>query len=130
MPMFKVKKRRAGSDSYGHVWESDGATVEIDDPDIVNELLAIPDGGFELVSEEPPPAPAGPAPDPQPGGSSVHHPAGDVPGAGGVVELLDPDAPATVDPDGDGQGDGEMGATVEEPPRTAAPRRTTGKTSK
>lgn len=43
-----LKKRHAGSDSFGHVWETDGATVEVTD-DEAYELLRVHDSGFEAV---------------------------------------------------------------------------------
>ncbi|BFP50024.1 hypothetical protein KCMC57_63920 (plasmid) [Kitasatospora sp. CMC57] len=46
--MPHVRKLAAGSDSHGHVWEYDGAVVEMPHEQ-AEELLAIPDGGFTLA---------------------------------------------------------------------------------
>lgn len=43
-----IRKQRAGSDSYGHVWDCDGAVVEVDDSQGL-DLLRIADGGFSEV---------------------------------------------------------------------------------
>lgn len=48
--MALIRKNHAGSDSFGHHWGKDGAVVEIDDPDQIAALLAIPDGGFAEVT--------------------------------------------------------------------------------
>lgn len=48
-----IRKQRAGSDSYGHVWDADGAVVEVDDEQGL-DLLRITDGGFtEVVPDAP-----------------------------------------------------------------------------
>ena len=52
--MVLVRKRRAGSSSHGHRWPDDGAVVDIPEPD-AQELVAIPDGGFDVVEPEPAP---------------------------------------------------------------------------
>ena len=46
--MVQISKARAGSDSYGHVWASDGAVVDVAE-DEAQALVAIPDGGFAVV---------------------------------------------------------------------------------
>jgi len=54
--MVQVSKTQAGSDSFGHVWATDGAVVEVDE-DEARALVAIPDGGFAVVepaADEPP----------------------------------------------------------------------------
>ncbi|MGK5728927.1 hypothetical protein [Streptomyces sp. URMC 124] len=48
MPL--IRKELAGSDSHGHTWAEDGAVVEIEDPEQVAALVAIPDGGFSEVT--------------------------------------------------------------------------------
>lgn len=48
MPL--IRKAAAGSDSFGHTWPTDGATVQIDDADQVAALLAIDDAGFSEVT--------------------------------------------------------------------------------
>ena len=48
--MALIRKTYAGSDSFGHVWDKDGAVVEIDDPDQIAALMAIDDGGFSEVT--------------------------------------------------------------------------------
>lgn len=54
MPL--IRKELAGGDSLGHTWAEDGAVVEMPHEQ-AEELLAIPDGGFTLVT---PPAEDGP----------------------------------------------------------------------
>jgi hypothetical protein len=60
--MVQVSKTQAGSDSYGHVWATDGAVVEVSE-DEARALVAIPDGGFAVVEpavdETPAESPAG-----------------------------------------------------------------------
>lgn len=46
----QVKKAKAGSDSFGHVWDKDGAVVTMPHEEAAS-LLAIPDGGFTLVND-------------------------------------------------------------------------------
>lgn len=46
--MVQVSKAQAGSDSHGHVWDTDGAVVEVTE-DEARDLVAIPDGGFAVV---------------------------------------------------------------------------------
>lgn len=48
--MALIRKNHAGSDSFGHHWGNDGAVVEIEDPEQIAALLAIPDGGFAEVT--------------------------------------------------------------------------------
>ncbi|MER6778495.1 MULTISPECIES: hypothetical protein [unclassified Streptomyces] len=48
--MALIRKAQAGSDSHGHVWPEDGSVVEIDDPDQIAGLMAIPDAGFSEVT--------------------------------------------------------------------------------
>lgn len=48
MAVINVRKARAGTDSAGHRWPSDGAVVEVP----VEHALAltlIPDGGFSII---------------------------------------------------------------------------------
>lgn len=60
--MVLVRKRRAGSDSLGHVWAHDGDIVDMPYEE-ATALLAIRDAGFTIVepeipdeiSESPPP---------------------------------------------------------------------------
>lgn len=49
--MVLVRKRRAGSDSLGHVWAHDGDTVDMPYED-ARVLLAIRDAGFEIVEPD------------------------------------------------------------------------------
>lgn len=49
---MKIRKETAGTDSHGHAWETDGAVVEME-PETAATLLAIPDGGFSIVEDEP-----------------------------------------------------------------------------
>lgn len=58
MSTVHLRKARAGSDSWGHVWPEDGAVAEVDyDQALI--LLAIPDGGFTVVDNpEPEPEPS------------------------------------------------------------------------
>ena len=51
-----IRKAQAGS-SADHVWAEDGAVVEVTVEQAV-ELLAIPDGGFSEVVEDPKAKPA------------------------------------------------------------------------
>lgn len=48
--MLNVSKAHAGSSSLGYTWDTDGAVVEVPD-DVAAILVAIPDGGFAIVSE-------------------------------------------------------------------------------
>lgn len=50
MSTVPLRKRLAGSDSYGHVWPEDGAVIEVD-YDHAMDLLAIPDGGFSVADQ-------------------------------------------------------------------------------
>ncbi|MEV5944238.1 hypothetical protein [Streptomyces sp. NPDC051994] len=59
--MARIRKAAAGSDSFGHTWESDGAVVDIDDPEQIAALLSIADAGFSEVT---PDGEAAPKPDP------------------------------------------------------------------
>jgi hypothetical protein len=45
-----LRKARAGSDSFGHTWETDGAVVDVPDVE-ASVLLRIRDGGFSEVYE-------------------------------------------------------------------------------
>ena len=59
MAVINVRKARAGTDSAGHRWPSDGAVVGVP----VEHALAltrIPDGGFSII-DTPQPEPAVPA---------------------------------------------------------------------
>lgn len=84
--MALIRKTAAGSDSYGHVWPEDGAVVEIEDPEQIASLMAIPDGGFSEVTpaDEEDPSPEGPPQDPD-GGSDAKK----------EISEVDPNAPAT-----------------------------------
>ena len=48
--MALIRKEQAGSDSFGHTWDADGAVVDIDDGEQIASLMAIPDGGFSEVT--------------------------------------------------------------------------------
>lgn len=78
--MALIRKARAGSDSFGHVWPEDGAVIEIDDPDQIAALMAIDDAGFSEVTPGKKPAPA------------AEDPGDDEPD--GEVSEIDPEAPA------------------------------------
>lgn len=52
--MVALRKQRAGSDSFGNVWATDGAIVDVPLEQALI-LLRIPDGGFEEVTESPAP---------------------------------------------------------------------------
>lgn len=87
MATVHLRKDRAGSDSWGHVWTEDGSVVEVDyDQAVV--LLAIPDGGFS-VADTP-----GPEPKPDDGDEADTDPAqGDAPGeVSEVAPEPEPDA--------------------------------------
>lgn len=47
-----LRKEQAGSDSFGHVWEADGAVVEVPEEE-ARQLLRIADAGFSEVAEVP-----------------------------------------------------------------------------
>lgn len=64
MSTVPIRKRLAGSDSYGHVWAEDGAVVDVD-YDQAMTLLAIPDGGFTVAEDQPDPDVAEPDPGPE-----------------------------------------------------------------
>lgn len=50
MATVHVRKARAGADSWGHTWPTDGAVIELDyDQALI--LLAIPDGGFSVADD-------------------------------------------------------------------------------
>ncbi|MCT9092847.1 hypothetical protein N4G70_28840 [Streptomyces sp. ASQP_92] len=70
--MARIRKVSAGSDSFGHTWDSDGATVEIDDPEQIAALLAIDDAGFSEVTPEPEAGPIS-EPDPDLDAASAHN---------------------------------------------------------
>ncbi|MDR3083334.1 MAG: hypothetical protein LBV60_20855, partial [Streptomyces sp.] len=71
-----IRKDKAGS-CPGHSWEHDGDVVEVDDPVLVADLLAIP--GFSEVAPEPEP---------------VRQAAEDVGDAGGSREAAEEEPPA------------------------------------
>ena len=56
----RVRKARAGTDSAGHHWPTDGAVIEVD-PDHALVLARIPDGGFAIVETAEPAENAEPA---------------------------------------------------------------------
>lgn len=80
--MALIRKARAGSDSFGHVWDKDGAVVEIDDPEQIAALMAIDDAGFSEVT--PGKKPAAPTDDKD---DEEDKPDGE-------VSEIDPEAPA------------------------------------
>jgi hypothetical protein len=80
--MARIRKDSAGSDSFGHVWDKDGAVVEIKDPEQIAALMAIPDGGFSEVT------PGAPKAEPKPAKTDP------VPDEDTEVSEIDPDAPA------------------------------------
>lgn len=84
MPL--IRKDRAGSDSFGHTWNEDGAVVEMPHEE-AEDLLAIPDGGFTLV------VPDADSADPEPLGDAAPE---DEPEPDGNPEFseIDPKAPA------------------------------------
>lgn len=57
-----VRKKLAGSDSHGHVWDADGAVVEVDDWQGF-DLLSIVDAGFTEVHPDEVAAITEPAPE-------------------------------------------------------------------
>lgn len=61
--MLHVSKAQAGSSSLGFTWDTDGAVIEVPD-EVAAELVAIPDGGFAIVSAPEAEAEVAPA-DPQ-----------------------------------------------------------------
>ncbi|MGW2520443.1 hypothetical protein ACWC09_26210 [Streptomyces sp. NPDC001617] len=79
MPL--IRKDQAGSDSFGHTWDDDGAVVEMPHEE-AEELLAIPDGGFTLVV---PDAAGDDEPESKPEGE---------PGGNPEFSEIDPQAPA------------------------------------
>jgi hypothetical protein len=94
--MARIRKASAGSDSFGHTWKTDGAIVEIDDPEQIAALLAIDDAGFSEVTPdgdtEADPAEDGEhesAPDPDLAAAQAHN--GD-PEAPGEFSEVDPKA--------------------------------------
>lgn len=95
--MVQVMKRRAGSDSHGNVWESDGAVVDVD-PEVAAELVMIPDGGFEVVSDAQLPDPPASHDNGVPGGAAVINIAGNEPGAGDGTEEPASEEPASEEP--------------------------------
>ena len=92
--MALIRKAQAGSDSFGHSWPKDGATVEIDDPEQIASLMAIPDGGFSEVISSDTAADDGQPKDPDDGKSAE----GDDPDAKKEISEIDPNAPA-AEPD-------------------------------
>jgi len=57
-----LRKEHAGSDTFGNVWETDGAVVDVPEEQ-ARQLLRIQDAGFSEVAEVPvtPRVPKGPA---------------------------------------------------------------------
>lgn len=51
MTTIYVRKTHAGSTSRGRVWPADGAVLELPSEE-AGDLLAIPDGGFSVLSPE------------------------------------------------------------------------------
>ena len=54
---MRIRKAKAGSDSYGHTWAKDGAVVDVPQEQAWT-LLAIPDGGFTDAETHAPGPPA------------------------------------------------------------------------
>lgn len=81
--MALIRKAQAGSDSHGHVWPEDGSVVEIDDPEQIASLMAIPDAGFSEVT---------------PRGKAEAAPAASEEDDGDAGALIDADEIAEVDP--------------------------------
>lgn len=50
--MPRIRKERAGSDSFGNTWPVDGAVIEVPVHQ-ATALLAVPDGGFSEVQAAP-----------------------------------------------------------------------------
>ncbi|WP_327066896.1 hypothetical protein [Kitasatospora sp. NBC_01302] len=50
MPTVPLRKRLAGSDSYGHAWPEDGSVIDVDYEQAM-DLLAIPDAGFTVADQ-------------------------------------------------------------------------------
>lgn len=92
--MALIRKTAAGSDSYGHTWPEDGATVEIDDPEQIASLMAIPDGGFSEVTPSDDSADHDPPEDPD----GKKDPEDEDPDAKKEISEIDPNAPA-AEPD-------------------------------
>lgn len=88
--MTRIRKERAGSDSFGNTWPEDGAVVDVD-PEQVASLLAIPDGGFSEVTpqtkQDEEPDDSGPQTPTEPG-------ADEDPDQKTEVSEVNPDAPA------------------------------------
>lgn len=63
--MPRIRKERAGNDSFGNSWPKDGAVVEVVDGEQVAALMAIPDGGFSEVTPSGKEAPAKADPEPE-----------------------------------------------------------------
>lgn len=87
--MALIRKQQAGSDSYGHTWDTDGAVVEIDDGEQIASLMAIPDGGFSEVTPEADEEPEPPAPDEPPADPEAPEDPEEK-----EISEVDPDAPA------------------------------------
>ena len=64
MPTVLLRKARAGADSYGHIWPTDGAVIEVTYEQAM-VLLAIPDGGFCVVDQPADKPKPKPAPEPE-----------------------------------------------------------------
>lgn len=50
--MVNVRKTRAGTDSAGYTWPTDGAVIEVPVGHALM-LARIPDGGFRIIEREP-----------------------------------------------------------------------------
>jgi len=48
---MKIRKEKAGADSFGNRWDRDGAVVEVDVEQGI-ALLAIVDGGFSVAADD------------------------------------------------------------------------------
>lgn len=121
--MALIRKARAGSDSFGHVWPEDGAVIEIDDPDQIAALMAIDDAGFSEVT-----ASHGDSDD----SGSVDSRDDSDSGADGSSGDGSSDTGGTDDDDSGDDGKGEVseidpGAPAGEPEAKPAPRRTAAK---
>jgi hypothetical protein len=88
MPL--IRKDRAGSDSFGHAWDEDGAVVDMPHEE-AEELLAIPDGGFTLVLPDAEDDSAPDDTDPEP---PVDDDPPAEPDVNPDISEIDPDAPA------------------------------------
>lgn len=57
--MAFLKNTKAPAGAPGHSWDDPDHVVEVEDPALVGELLAIPGGGFVEVQEDGTPLPGG-----------------------------------------------------------------------